>query len=71
MKPPLYLLATLLLASGAFALQMPPTHPEPLPETAALQDEVTGKTHSRFGTGASPYRLAVVDLREVLDTPLS
>jgi len=42
-----------------------------LPETAALQDEVTGKTHSRFGTGASPYRLAVVDLREVLGAPLS
>src|SRR3954464_11568269 len=32
MKRPFYLLATLLLASGALAQQLPPTHPEPLRE---------------------------------------
>ncbi len=32
MKPPLHLLATLLLASGALAQQMPPNNPEPLRE---------------------------------------
>jgi DNA-binding beta-propeller fold protein YncE len=31
-RRPFYLLATLLLASGAFAQQMPPAHPEPLRE---------------------------------------
>ncbi|MFL6231727.1 MAG: YncE family protein [Thermoanaerobaculia bacterium] len=32
MKRPLYLLATLLLASGALAQELPPAHPEPLRE---------------------------------------
>jgi hypothetical protein len=62
MKVPFYLLATLLLASGALAQELPPAHPEPLRQagtaTPKLKAEPVPLPAAKGGSASttSPFR---------------